>query len=51
VDSARKLDMLRGIGADHVIDYRKEDFTKNGESYDIIFEVAAKSSFSGGIDR
>ena len=49
VDSARKLDMLRAIGADHVIDYRKEDFTKNGESYDVIFEVAAKSSFSRGI--
>lgn len=49
VDSARKLDMLRGIGADHVIDYRKEDFTKNGESYDVIFEVAGKSSFSRGI--
>ena len=49
VDSAGKLDMLRGIGADHVIDYRKEDFTKNGESYDVILEVAAKSSFSRGI--
>ncbi len=49
VDSAKKLDMLKAIGADHVIDYRKEDFTKNGESYDVILEVAGKSSFSRGI--
>ncbi|MDA2917026.1 NAD(P)-dependent alcohol dehydrogenase [Nitrospinae bacterium AH_259_B05_G02_I21] len=46
VDSTRKLDMLRSIGADHVIDYTKEDFTKNGETYDIIFDVVGKSSFS-----
>lgn len=49
VDSARKLDMLRSIGADRVIDYSKEDFTKNGETYDVIFDVIGKSSFSGSI--
>ena len=46
VDSADKLDMLRAIGADHVIDYRTEDFTKNGETYDVIFDVVGKSRFS-----
>lgn len=49
VDSARKLDMLRSIGADKVIDYKKEDFTKSGETYDVIFDVIGKSSFSGCI--
>jgi len=43
VDSAGKLDMLRSIGADHVIDYAREDFTRNGEIYDVIFDVAGKS--------
>lgn len=49
VDSMRKLDMLRAIGADKVIDYAKEDFTKSGETYDVIFDVAGKASFSGCI--
>lgn len=49
VDSAEKLDMLRSIGADHVIDYAQEDFTQNGETYDVIFDVVGKSSFSGSI--
>ncbi|HTY91952.1 MAG TPA: NAD(P)-dependent alcohol dehydrogenase [Methanocella sp.] len=49
VDSTGKLDMLRAIGADHVIDYTREDFTKSGEAYDVIFEVVGKSSFSGSI--
>jgi NADPH:quinone reductase-like Zn-dependent oxidoreductase len=46
VDSTGKLDMLRSIGADHVIDYTQEDFTKNGETYDVIFDVVGKISFS-----
>ncbi len=46
VDSTGKLDMLRSIGADQVIDYAKEDFTRNGETYDVIFDVIGKSSFS-----
>jgi NADPH:quinone reductase-like Zn-dependent oxidoreductase len=46
VDSTKKLDMLRSIGADHVVDYTQEDFTKNGEVYDVIFDVIGKVSFS-----
>ena len=42
-DSTRKLDMLRAIGADQVIDYTQEDFTKSGEAYDVIFDVVGKS--------
>jgi len=46
VDSAEKLDMLRSIGADHVIDYIQEDFTKNSQIYDVIFDVIGNISFS-----
>ena len=46
VDSAEKLDMLRSIGAEHVVDYRQEDFTRNGLTYDVIFDVVGKSPFS-----
>jgi NADPH:quinone reductase-like Zn-dependent oxidoreductase len=49
VDSTGKLDMLRSIGADHVIDYTQEDFTQSGETYDVIFDVVGKSPFSGSI--
>ena len=49
VDSTGKLEMLRSIGADKVVDYTQEDFTKNGESYDVIFDVVGKSSFSSCI--
>ena len=38
VDSSGKLDMMRSIGFDHVIDYTKEDFTKNGQCYDLILD-------------
>jgi NADPH:quinone reductase-like Zn-dependent oxidoreductase len=39
VDSTMKLDMMRSIGADHVIDYTKEDYTKSGQRYDLILDV------------
>jgi len=41
VDSTEKLDMVRSIGADHVIDYTQEDFTRNGQHYDLILDVVA----------
>ena len=44
VDSTEKLDMLRAIGANHVIDYTKEDYTNNDESYDLIIDVVGKRS-------
>lgn len=46
VDSAGKLAMLRELGADYVVDYTQEDFTRLGRTYDIIFDVVGKSSFS-----
>jgi NADPH:quinone reductase-like Zn-dependent oxidoreductase len=49
VDNSSKLDMLRSIGADHVIDYTNENFTDKDETYDVIFDVVGKSSFSGSI--
>lgn len=44
VDRAEKLDLLRSLGADHVIDYTKEDFTKTGQRYDLILDVVANRS-------
>ncbi len=44
VDVAMKLDMLRSIGADHVIDYTQVDFTKSGQRYDLILDVAVHRS-------
>lgn len=46
VDSTEKLDIMRSTGADHVIDYTQEDFTKNGLHYDMIFDNAANRSLS-----
>ncbi len=44
IDSAVKLEMLLSIGADHVIDYTKEDFTKNGQHYDLILDLVGSRS-------
>ena len=46
VDSPQKLDMLRALGADHVIDYTQTNFTQRGEHYDLIFDVASNLSLS-----
>ncbi|HEY0070262.1 MAG TPA: NAD(P)-dependent alcohol dehydrogenase [Chloroflexia bacterium] len=46
VCSTRNLDMARSIGADHVIDYTQEDFTRNGRQYDLIVDIAASRSVS-----
>ena len=44
VDNAGKLDFIRSLGADHVIDYKREDFTKNGKQYDLILDLVAHRS-------
>jgi NADPH:quinone reductase-like Zn-dependent oxidoreductase len=44
VDSTAKLDMMRSLGFDHVIDYTKEDFTRNGKCYNLILDVKTNRS-------
>jgi NADPH:quinone reductase-like Zn-dependent oxidoreductase len=44
VDCAEKLSMIRGLGADHAIDFAREDFTQSGERYDLILDVASTLS-------
>jgi NADPH:quinone reductase-like Zn-dependent oxidoreductase len=41
VDNAQKLEFMRSLGADHVIDYSREDFTRSGRTYDLILDLAA----------
>ena len=46
VCSTRNVDMVRSIGADHVVDYTQEDFTKTGQRYDLIFDSAGNHTLS-----
>ena len=46
VCSTTKMDLVRSLGADYVIDYSQEDFTRNGQTYDVIFDTARLTSFS-----
>jgi NADPH:quinone reductase-like Zn-dependent oxidoreductase len=49
VDSGEKLDLLRALGADTVIDYTQTDFTRTGVIYDIIYDIAGKSPFGRSV--
>lgn len=45
VCNTKNVDLMRSLGADEVVDYLKEEFTKNGEAYDVVFDAAGKTTF------
>ena len=50
VCSTRNVELVRSLGADVVVDYKSEDFTKNGQMYDIIYDTVGKSPFAGSVN-
>jgi NADPH:quinone reductase-like Zn-dependent oxidoreductase len=45
VSNTKNLELVRSLGADEVVDYTREDFTKNGKSYDVVFDAVGRHSF------
>ena len=45
VCNTKNVELVRSLGADEVVDYLQEDFTKNGETYDVVFDAVGKHSF------
>jgi NADPH:quinone reductase-like Zn-dependent oxidoreductase len=45
VCNTKNVELVRSLGADEVIDYEQEDFTKNGQTYDVVFDAVGKHSF------
>ncbi len=50
VCSGKNFELVKYLGADHLIDYKEEDFTKNGQVYDVVFDAVIKTSYSHCVD-
>ena len=49
VCSTKHIDLMKSLGADHVVDYTKKDFTQSGKKYDLIYDTIGKSPFAGSV--